>query len=139
MATNTSSLKDATIIFGGAVLSGFSDGESIRISRREANGSLTVGADGEGCMNFHNDNSVEITINLLETALSNSIISAISNVQKLASGGGVPFVYSNGATLCEVAQAYVQNPGDLAQGKEHLQKTIVLIGIADVFIDGSGV
>jgi len=134
MSTKTFSMKNSTLIVGGAVITGFDDGEAINISKRENQVNLTVGADGEGAATFSNDNSVELTINLLQNTVSGTVLSAIANAQRLAGGGGIPVLWScSSGTLVEISQAFIEKDFDIAAGKEHVGKSITLIGIADVY------
>jgi hypothetical protein len=133
MATNTFSMKDATLIIGGAVASGFSDGDAITITKRENQMNLVVGADGDGCANFSNDHSIEVTVNLLQTSDTAQIISALASAQNLAGGAGVPFLFTAGTTLVECSSLFVQKDADVTVGKEHSPRSFTLIGIADVY------
>ena len=134
MATSTFSMKNSTLIVGGAVITGFDDGEAIRVTKRENQMNLTVGADGEGAAIFSNDNSVEMTINLLQSTVSGAVLSAIANAQRLAGGGGIPILWTSAnGSIIEISQAFAEKDMDLAEGKEHIGKSIVFVGIADVY------
>lgn len=136
MATSTFSMQDLTVIVGTEVISGFSEGEAVRITKRENQVNMVVGADGDAAVNFSNDESVEVTLNLLQTASKNAVVSALANAQRIAGGAGVFISVNGGLTNVEILKAYVQKDSDIAAGKEHVGKSFTFIGVAEVYVVG---
>ena len=64
MALKTYDPKQISVIVGGAIISGFADGEFVTTERNEDAFTLNVGADGEGGRVKSNNKSGRITLTL---------------------------------------------------------------------------
>ena len=64
------------IYFLGQVLTGFADGSFITVSQMSPGFDDVVGTDGEVARSKTNDRRVKVVVKLLQTSLSNSVLSA---------------------------------------------------------------
>jgi hypothetical protein len=99
------------LVFAGIPISGFADGTYVSVEQNEDSYALTVGADGEGCRSKTNNRSARVTVTLMQSSLSNDLLSALHNVD-LASpaGDGIgPFLMKDltGTTVMAAEKAWL--------------------------------
>lgn len=112
--------KDYSLIIGGHIVEGFADGTFMTAARNNDTWALTMGADSEGARAKSNDKSGTYVFTLLQTSLSNTVLSGFHNADELNNGGQVPVLIkdNNGDTVIESATAWVRKPADVELGKE---------------------
>ena len=109
MALKTYDPKQISVIVGGAIISGFADGEFVTTERNEDAFTLNVGADGEGGRVKSNNKSGRITLTLQQTSDSNLVLSGYAQADELRNAGVVPALIKDlkGDTLISAARAWV--------------------------------
>ena len=113
--------KKVIINFGGNILSGFTDGTFVEIAPNDADGfKKRVGADGEVVRAMSADNTHEITVTLMQSSLSNQVLSTIRNTDKLTGMSMMPLTVTdlNGATLGFWPQAWIRGDPTWGYGVE---------------------
>ena len=105
---------NVVVSFLGAILSGFADGTFIQAARNEDTWTLTKGADGEGARTRNRNGSGRITLTLLQTSLSNDVLSAAVEFDELTGEGVGPFIVKDtgGTFLGVAANAWIVKPAD---------------------------
>lgn len=113
------SFQDVICILGGIKLSGFAEGDDcIIIARRTDVITPTVGADGNATIAKSADKSVDITIKLLDTSISNSIIQDLLTTSDLIYTIPFPIQIQDlgGLDTCVCSAAVVSKAPDLQFG-----------------------
>lgn len=100
-----------TIAIGGAVMSGFSDGTFVEISRNEPTWNTVVGADGIVTRGKTNNRSGTLTLTLKQSSPSNDVLSALLIADELANGSVFPVLIKDlsGTSLYFSAQAFISS------------------------------
>lgn len=132
--------KSVSLIIGGHIVSGYDDGTFVEVARNNDTFALVSGADGETTRAKSNDKSGTISITLLQTSLSNDVLSGFAQADELSNGGTFTVLLkdNNGNTLCSSAIAWVQKVADSAFGKEQNSRTwIIETGELQMFIGGT--
>lgn len=103
-----------SVIVGGSRMEGFADGSFVEISRDTDEFTDAAGADGEVARSKQNDTRGTITLTLLQTSLSNTVLSGLAK-----SGAVVPVLVSelgSGSTY-DSDNAWVMKMADSAFSK----------------------
>ncbi len=87
MGVKTYDPGQVSVVFGPNILSGFADGEQILVEANEDAFSLLMGAQGEGARTRSRDRSARVTVRLLQTSITNDVLSAILALDRLAGEG----------------------------------------------------
>ncbi len=106
--------KKVIVTFGGTIITGFADGTFIQISAASDLFSKKVGSDGEVARSRSNDDTYEVTLTLMQTSLSNKVLNAFKEADKLSSTGVLPLTITDvsGAGLFFWPQAWIKkSPG----------------------------
>lgn len=134
MATDYN-LRDVKCIYGGALLSGYGDGDAIRIEYNADLFTLQVGADGEAARSKSNNRSARITIRCMVGSAANAILQAALTADQAANAGAAPLSIFDPATLTNhtARGAWVTRPPTKvyaadAQALEWVLETDELIG-----------
>lgn len=131
--------KNVSLIVGGKIMSGFSDGTFINLMRNEQSWNLKVGVDGEGTRAKNNNQSGKFEIELMQSSSSNDVLSAFLAADELAGAGAVP-VYlrdNNGATLASCLTGWVQKWPDSPFAKEvSTRKWVIETDQLNIFVGG---
>lgn len=116
------------IIFGVIPIEGYADGTFVSVERNEDMFALTVGADGEGVRAKSNNKSGRITLTLLQSSITNTLLSAAMVADELASDGVGPFIMTdgNGETLVSAQSCWITKPAKTEFGKEAATREWVL-------------
>lgn len=121
MAQNigTFDFKKLNIIFGGAQISGFADGDSLSVKEENNAFNSASGADGYIDRVKNNANFLTITIKLRQTSPTNQVLSALHAVDRSQSTP-LPLLIKDrlGTTLISTAQAWITKFPDSAFGNE---------------------
>jgi hypothetical protein len=120
MATKTYDAKKVVCIVGGAILSGFSDGDMVSVERNEDTFTLQVGTDGEGTRSKTNNRSGRFTFSLMQTSAANLALTAIAKLDELGNAGAVPILVKdvNGTSAYGASVAWLVKPPAAAFGRE---------------------
>lgn len=118
MALKVYDPTEVSVIFAGIPLSGFADGEFVRIEQESDNFADVVGTDGEVSRSRTSDLRATVTILLMQTSESNTLLSAIANADLDESGGaGVGALYirdRQGEALFRADECWIQKPPDVS-------------------------
>lgn len=121
ISTETGTLDPSqySIIYGAHVVKGYADGAFINTVYNANTWELVKGADGEAARVLTNDNSVIITVTLLQTSASNTVFSAFSNIDRKTGKGSLPMLIKDNAGLTAGggSVAWIQKPADQANSK----------------------
>lgn len=111
-----------TVSFGGRLMSGYADGEFVRIEQDTDDFSDVAGTDGTVSRSRSNDRRATITFILMQTSESNAILSALSELDRVTPGGaGVGALQvrdRNGSTLYQADEAWISKPPSVSFDRE---------------------
>jgi len=120
-STNTGQIDPAefTITYGTHTIQGYADGTYIGIVYNANTFEAMKGADGEAARVITNDNSVLITVTLIQTSQSNTVLSGLSNIDRKTGAGALPFFVkdNSGDTAGGGSIAWVQKDPDVTNSK----------------------
>lgn len=120
MGVKTYAASEIQINFAGQNLRGLADGSFVRIERREDTFALAVGADGESARSQSANASGSVTITLMQTSVSNDVLSGLQKLDELTGKGMAPLFVKDarGRTVCISQEAWVKKPANVEYGKE---------------------
>lgn len=106
--------KKVIITFGSILFSGFADGSVVTITRSGNLFDKRKGADGSVDRINMNSNDFEVQVNLMQTSVTNDLLSAVAAADLLANTGINPLTVKDlsGTTLFFAAQAWIQKDPD---------------------------
>lgn len=130
--------KDVSLIVGGRIIGGFTDGTFITAERMEAMWNLKVGVDGIGTRAKSNNRSGKITCTLHQSSDSNDYFSALTAADELSNTGAVPALLrdNSGRTLCTSLTAWVEKYANAEFAKEVSNRVWVMMTDELVIFDG---
>lgn len=133
--------NNVAIIFGGVPISGYGTGDFLTIEQDEDTFGDVTGADGETIRSKGNPHPmVTVTLTLMESSTSNSILSAMHQIDRLANNGAgvVPFLYKDGAgtSIFAAEKCWVSKPPSIIKGKEGKERAWTLRAKTGVRHDG---
>ena len=108
------------VVFGANILSGFADGSFLTVERSEDSFTVYVGSSGEVARSRSNNKTGTSTLKLMQTSLSNDILSAYMVADELSGQGIVPFQVKDlqGTTLVLAKESWVLKPADAEFARE---------------------
>lgn len=111
--------KQVVIIFGGVPIMGYAEDSFVECAPAEEGFSRKVGADGEVVRSKSNNNCYDVTVTLLQTSLSNGVLSAANIADRATGKGLLPLSITEIASGSEhfFPQAWVEKP-TWSRGKE---------------------
>lgn len=114
MSAKTYNPKKVSVIVGGQIISGFTDGNFIKAARNSDMWNMKVGVDGIGTRSKTNDKSGKITITLHQSSPSNDYLSTLAATDEASDTGAVPVLIrdANGSTLCTCLTGWVKKIAD---------------------------
>lgn len=128
MAVKTYNPKKVAVILGGAIMSGFAEGEFVSVTMDEDQWELKVGTDGEGTRSKQNNDSGTVKVMLMQSSDSNIVLQALWNADKLSDSGLFPLLIkdNSGKSLYMAEQAWIQKQPEakFAKGVETREWTI---------------
>jgi hypothetical protein len=135
MSARDYDFKNVTVSAGGQLITGFADGEGVRIAMNKERAALAVGIDGEGARSKFNDDSAQITIILLQTSASNDVLSAYAKSKET-------FIMTvkdnNGTTIAVAATCWVRSYPEVSFGGEAGNREWVLeTDAVDILVGGA--
>lgn len=141
MAVKSYNGKEVTIIIGAHKVEGYGDGDFLSISRNNDGWTYGNGADGEGYRAKSNDNSGTFVITLLQTSLSNDILSTLASTDELTGTGVFPVLVKDlsGRTVYQAQTAWVMKYADVTFAREKSERewTIATDNLEVVNIGGN--
>jgi hypothetical protein len=108
------------VVFGANILTGFADGSFLTVERSEDSFTVYVGSSGEVARSRSNNKTGTSTLKLMQTSLSNDILSAYMVADELSGQGIVPFQVKDlqGTTLVLAKESWVLKPADAEFARE---------------------
>jgi Protein of unknown function (DUF3277) len=130
--------KNVSLIVGGKIIGGFTDGTFIVAERNEQMWNLKVGVDGIGTRAKSNNRSGKVTVTLHQSSSSNDDLSGFATADELSNTGAVPVLLRDnlGTTLCTALTAWVQKFANAEFGKEVANRVWVLETDELIIFDG---
>lgn len=111
-----------TVSFAGYNITGFADGEFVRVEQESDNFSDVVGSDGHVTRSKTNDRRANVMFILMQSSMSNDVLSALANDDLANSGGyGVKALVVKdlqGDTVFRAEKAWISRPPDATFDKE---------------------
>lgn len=98
MSVKTYNPKEVTVSFGGNVLTGYAEGTAVTVEYNEDAWTLQVGVDGEGTRSKSNNRSGRVTLSLMQSSLSNAILTAIAEADRLSNSGALPLLVKDNSS-----------------------------------------
>lgn len=128
MAARQYDPKNVSVIVGGTIIGGFTDGTFILAERNEDMWNLKVGVDGIGTRAKTNNQSGKFTITLHQSSPSNDYLSTLASADELGNAGAVPVLIRDnlGTTLATSLTAWVKKYANIEDGKEVANRVWVL-------------
>ena len=120
MAVKTYNPADVQLIVAGIPVEGYAAGTFINAGRINESWRHVVGAAGEVARAKSNDKSGLVTLTLLQTALTNDLLSGLATLDE-ASGDGVGPLFLkdfSGRTLLTAGSCWIRKPADSEFGQE---------------------
>src|SRR6266566_1512244 len=77
---------EVDLVFGPVKVEGFADGEFVSLDQEEDTFLKVVGADGELARSLNANDATVITFKLLQTSISNTLLSGLLQLDKLTGG-----------------------------------------------------
>lgn len=135
----TYDFKQVQVIFGGNLLTGFSEGEAITLEPNAESFTLKVGADGETSRAKGNNKSHTLKLKFLQTASANEVLSGIHAADQLSNSGVKPLMIkdNNGTSLVAERQAFISKPPAMGHGSEITDREWTIILPAPEVFHGS--
>lgn len=103
------------IIFGSYRVTGRAKGESVSVSKVEDDFSMEVGVDGIGYWIKNASNAGIVNVSLVPNSVSNLVLSAFLNLDKITPGGLVrplSITEANGSTILAAPRARIMRRAD---------------------------
>lgn len=114
--------SQVSVIVGGVIVDGWSDGDAIKAERAEDNYMTKVGIDGSVGRARNANKMGTFTFTLKSTSPANAALSALCAVDDLINDGLVAFpiaiVDGSGKDLAGATQCWIQKVPPLVKGKE---------------------
>lgn len=130
MATSTYDPSKLTVIVGGVIVTGFSDGDFITAKRDEDLYMKRVGADGHVARSRNGNKSGAIEIKLLQSSPAVNELAALVALDNFLFDGDILIPISivspgNGAELIGANQAWLKTPPEMVFGKEVNERSFI--------------
>lgn len=140
MTVKTYDPKNVQLIVGGVPINGFADGTFISAERTNDAFTMVSGAAGEVTRAKSNDRTGMVTITLLQSSLSNDVLSGFALADELSNSGIVPVVIKEvtGNTVIFSGEGWVRKFPVTDYAKEVSNREWVLdMSDMDFFIGGN--
>ena len=124
------SFKDASAIVGIEEVAGWSDADdALVIEPAIARFTKIVGAKGDVTRSQSNDNSVKITLKLLQTSSTNAVLQALETVDRETGVGVFPFIYNTpSGESYFISNAWIAEQPTYTRGRNQNDMTWILEG-----------
>lgn len=120
MPTATYDPKAIAVSFAGKLISGFADGTMLTAERNDPIFSTVVGSAGEVARVRSRNQTGKIVLTLMQTSLSNAILTALAALDELSGLGQGPLLIKdlNGTTLLDAPNAWISKLPSVEFGKD---------------------
>lgn len=120
MSVKTYDPKAVSVIVGSQPVTGFAEGEFVKVERNEDGWSLLVGADGEATRAKNNNRSGKVTLTLLASSASNDYLSELQTADELSGNStvGIMIKDTRGTSLYTAATAWIAKQAPASFGKD---------------------
>jgi hypothetical protein len=120
MAALTFNSSRITMVYGGKLITGWADGDFVKVTFNSDAVTLTMGTDGLGTRSFSRDFSGTVEITLLASSPSNDYLSSVFVADQQTSSGTLPFILreQGGATLVTAETMWVKKQVDVAYSRQ---------------------
>lgn len=128
MAAITYNSANITMVFGGKLITGWADGDFVRVAFNEDAVMLTVGTDGVGTRSFSRNYSGTVELTLMASSPSNDYLSAVYLADQQSATGTLPFLLRDaaGSTLVTAETMWVKKQVDVAYSRQVTQRVWTL-------------
>jgi len=140
MSVKTYDAGSVSIIFAGIPFEGFADGTFVTVARDNPSFNSLVGSDGEGARAKSNDKSGTITCTLMQTSVTNDLLSGVALLDELVGDGVAPILVkdNSGRTIASAETAWIEKPADAEFGREISNREwVIKTNSLNMFIGGN--
>lgn len=138
--TYTIDPTDKIIVFGGIPITGFAGGKHLTIKLDEEDFKTSSGNHGDTARIRNRKNTGEATLTLLQTSVTNTLLSAHRAVDLSTGKGVVPFAMKdiNGSLLVTASASWIKKAPDINESDtvENREWVITLTGVRDTYFAG---
>lgn len=127
------------ISFAGIPVQGFADGTFVTVARNEQAFTVQVGSGGEDVRSKTNNKSGTATFTLIQSSVTNDLLSALAKVDELTNAGQGPLLIKDlsGTSLYAAEKAWIQKVSDSEYGREAgSREWVIETGNLEVFVGG---
>lgn len=119
MPVHTYDPANVIVSIGGTPMSGFADGTFVTVARDEDAFAKVSGADGEVSRAKSNNRSGSLTLTLMQTSMSNDVLSAIALLDEISNTGVVPVLVKEigTSTILMSGEGQIKKIPDASYGK----------------------
>jgi len=120
MAVHTYAPDQVTVVFGPVVLEGFAPDSLVSVEYEEDLWTKQVGADGHVARSKTNNATARVTVRLMQTSMSNDLLSAIALLDRHANEGVFPLMIkdNSGRSLHVAESAWIARPPNVEYARE---------------------
>jgi len=139
-AIKTYAPDKVTVVFGGAILTGYAEDSFIKIEMSTEAFTMHIGGDGEVSRTRNVDRTGKVTVKLKQTSDSNDILSAFYTADITSLQGYLPIIVKDnaGRTVAAGSSAWIQKLPDTEFGKEVGEREWILdVADLDYFVGGN--
>lgn len=128
MPVITYNSQSVTMVFGGKLITGWADGDFVKVAFNDDAVMLTMGTDGVGTRSFSRNYSGTVEITLMASSPSNDYLSAVYVADQQSATGVLPFLLrdSSGSTLVTAESMWVRKQVDVAYSRQITQRVWTL-------------
>lgn len=114
MAVYSYDPSKSSLILGGKIIGGYTDGTFIKLSRDEDMFAMVVGVEGISTRAKSNNYSGSLEITLHQSSPSNDVLSSYTAIDELTGAGAFPMLYrdASGRTVASAITMWVKKYAD---------------------------
>lgn len=139
-AIKTYAPDKVTVVFGGAILTGYAEDSFVKVETNNEAFTTHVGGDGEVSRTRNVDRTGKVTVKLKQSSDSNAVLSALYIADMTSLQGYLPIIVkdNNGSTLAAGSSAWISKLPDAEFGKEIGEREwIIEVADLEYFIGGN--
>ena len=128
MPVITYNSQSVTMVFGGKLITGWADGDFVKVAFNEDAVMLTMGTDGIGTRSFSRNYSGTVEITLMASSPSNDYLSSVYVADQQSATGVLPFLLrdSSGSTLVTAEDMWIRKQVDVSYSRQITQRVWTL-------------
>lgn len=124
---------EVDLVYGPLKVDGYAEGEFVTVSQEEDTFLKVVGSSGEVAWSYNANDSTIITFKLIQTSVSNTVLSALHSLDIQTKGRSPQTIYirdRSGVTLWASPTARIIKPADMGFDKQAKSRewTICAVG-----------